>query len=312
MASPINIARKCNRESTVNGRLTIFDTSSVDGACPGSESSDGNYRCCQRRDVCLGYGICYSQISFEGGSGFYMSSCTDPTYQSAACLKICSKLREIMSFDEFRSFQNCHPNPHVLQATEALPDVTYDANASLWKCCGTDSSGTVTCGDPTNISFQAPSLEEILKTSSNDTDASETPTSTSVVASNTSTNTSLASTMSTLSTPASATASSTTNAASSAPSSKASTGLSGGTIAGIVVPSVVAVIVLAVLVALLLRRRRKHKAPPVYSQGSQNFVKAQTYEPYTPFVEAPSNNTFRASELPNDTQWQNRGPERRS
>ena len=64
-------------------------------ACPTSAGSDGSYMCCKTsspfNDVCNEDGLCARQNDPSLGDvqGLLRSSCTDPTWTSPSCLKLC-------------------------------------------------------------------------------------------------------------------------------------------------------------------------------------------------------------------------------
>ena len=42
-------------------------------------------------------------------------------------------------------------------------DVVFDETTKKWRCCGTDENGIRTCDDPTDISFDAPGPQTLLR-----------------------------------------------------------------------------------------------------------------------------------------------------
>ena len=80
-----------------NGK-TIADESSHNDfytACPTSAGNDGSYMCCKTsypfNDVCNKNGLCARQNDASLGEqqGLLRSTCTDPTWTSPSCLKLC-------------------------------------------------------------------------------------------------------------------------------------------------------------------------------------------------------------------------------
>jgi len=87
--------------------------------------------CCASGDHCLAHGLCHYSRSKVGGSGYYVSGCTDSTYKGKNCPKICT--------------------------SRAFPDVTWNSTARLWQCCGVDTiTNSLNCNAPTNEQFDAP------------------------------------------------------------------------------------------------------------------------------------------------------------
>ncbi|KAF2722013.1 hypothetical protein K431DRAFT_345977 [Polychaeton citri CBS 116435] len=90
------------------------------------------------------YSICHYDHHVEGGTGYYMAGCTDPTWQDPACATQCT--------------------------SEYGADIVYDSAANQWQCCDVTNT-TKNCDNPTNdfvIKAPAPSLlstqEEITAT----------------------------------------------------------------------------------------------------------------------------------------------------
>lgn len=80
-----------------NGKTIADKTSSNDfyTACPTSAGNDGTYMCCKTsspfNDVCNKDGLCARQNdpSLADVQGLLRSTCTDPTWTSPSCLKLC-------------------------------------------------------------------------------------------------------------------------------------------------------------------------------------------------------------------------------
>lgn len=47
--------------------------------------------CCQAGDTCMSGGLCSYTHSLQGGSGWYTSGCTDPTFDDSHCTTRCGK-----------------------------------------------------------------------------------------------------------------------------------------------------------------------------------------------------------------------------
>ena len=81
-----------------NGVAIADKTSSTDfySACPISAGNDGTYMCCKSsspfNDVCNEDGLCARQNDPSLGEqqGLLRSTCTDPTWTSPSCLKLCT------------------------------------------------------------------------------------------------------------------------------------------------------------------------------------------------------------------------------
>ena len=78
--------------------ITIADEASKNdfyAACPTSAGNDGSYMCCKTsypfNDVCNDNGLCARQNDASLGEqqGLLRSTCTDPTWTSPSCLKLC-------------------------------------------------------------------------------------------------------------------------------------------------------------------------------------------------------------------------------
>ncbi|KAI4223924.1 MAG: hypothetical protein LQ349_007333 [Xanthoria aureola] len=88
--------------------------------------------CCATgfQNLCLAESICYDPYTDDGK--YYLSPCTDPSYNSSVCPQYCIH----------RSHQN-------------QLDIIYDHTARIWRCCGV-TKGKSDCGNPTNETFSAP------------------------------------------------------------------------------------------------------------------------------------------------------------
>ena len=63
------------------------------GADTGSVQS-----CCVLGDICLDDGFCQFSHALQGTSGYYLSGCTDPTFQDPKCLGQCGKWRLVTPY----------------------------------------------------------------------------------------------------------------------------------------------------------------------------------------------------------------------
>ena len=62
-------------------------------ACNNTQISDAGHRlCCFTGDDCGKESICHYTHPADGGSGYYVGGCTDPTYKDPICSQRCSKL----------------------------------------------------------------------------------------------------------------------------------------------------------------------------------------------------------------------------
>ncbi|KAK5434442.1 hypothetical protein LTR34_003956, partial [Exophiala xenobiotica] len=81
--------------------------------CPSSSG------CCVTGDECMDYNLCHFTHNSSSTAGsfstYYVARCTDPTYTSPDCQKVCSA-----------------PGP---------PDAVYNYTTQEWMCCGDDSEG---------------------------------------------------------------------------------------------------------------------------------------------------------------------------
>jgi hypothetical protein len=128
---------RCYRNSTSNGQPRLTDVSENNTICPGTEQDDGFSRCCGNSAICLPNNICQALNVQPGGTGFYIGSCNDRDYNSPACSNFCSSL--------------------------AVSEITYNATAQRWQCCGLDGQGRFRCDDPTNIRSRAPAPSALLQ-----------------------------------------------------------------------------------------------------------------------------------------------------
>lgn len=152
MVKPLNTTTErvpfCVRELTRDGVLGIYSRNATSGICPGTQTGSGHYRCCGINDMCLGYGMCYRNNAGAGRTGYYVAGCNDESYaDDVACQRVC--------------------------AGESRPDVVWESDLGVWRCCGTNSSGQVQCDAPesvlTGAAFLAPGPDELMKMESNET-----------------------------------------------------------------------------------------------------------------------------------------------
>ncbi|KAK5446191.1 hypothetical protein LTS15_009886 [Exophiala xenobiotica] len=87
--------------------------------CPSSSG------CCVTGDECMDYNLCHFTHNSSSNAGsfstYYVARCTDPTYTSPDCQKVCSA-----------------PGP---------PDAVYNYTTQEWMCCGDDSDGNAPAPD---------------------------------------------------------------------------------------------------------------------------------------------------------------------
>jgi len=106
--------------------------------CPGTESAQGNARCCESSGICLGHSICQSLNPPANGTGYYISSCTDRDFEDReVCPNACSSLR--------------------------VPEIVYNKTEGTWYCCGLSSDGSLRCHNPTTQTVAAPSPAALLR-----------------------------------------------------------------------------------------------------------------------------------------------------
>ncbi|KAK5235006.1 hypothetical protein LTR47_003842 [Exophiala xenobiotica] len=259
--------------------------------CPSSSG------CCVTGDECMDYNLCHFTHNSSSTAGsfstYYVARCTDPTYTSPDCQKVCSA-----------------PGP---------PDAVYNYTTQEWMCCGDDSEGNVSCLSPTGDQvFQAPAPDDLAVLSSGVAaiasqtlipgSGSGSPTSSTAIASSSSSSSSSASSSSSSSTlttssasPASsapASASGSSSGAQAQNSSSSSDSLSTGAKAGIgigVALGTLALIGLLLYFFLLKRRRRNRNrntpAPPPkddYYAGHPMSAAPYTDRPPQEVYEAPT------------------------
>src|ERR1700722_16124696 len=130
---------------------SLFNASNTDVPCSGSDPTG----CCAYGDFCMSNGIChYTQVSAVG-SGYYLQSCTDSTFQSAIGVETfhCSKGRQnLVLMTKLTSI-------HI--ATLAYPDIVYNATTGLWACCSSNSATGIQCSIATNQTWAAPAPEAL-------------------------------------------------------------------------------------------------------------------------------------------------------
>jgi len=183
--------------------------------------------CCVLGDSCLSHNICAYTHSLAGGSGYYTAGCSDGNVSNAALVSgVCSnRCSDII-----------------------LPDIVYDSNSGLWRCCAFSSNGTRDCQNPTDESFVAPAPSNLITywtagaatsmATASQMQSAE-PTSSSIG--------------SLTGTPAIST---TTNSKiSSVPTLSGDSRLSTGAVAGIAVSSIIAGVALILVIVLLMRKR---------------------------------------------------------
>jgi hypothetical protein len=248
---------------TMNSQVQNKTASGIDFPCGNLNSTDLIVPCCAKGDFCLSNGFCKYPESSSGGSGYYVSGCTNPTGVCPTFPDRCTK--------------------------QALPDVTWNQTSQRWHCCGVDSKGKASCDNPTDERFDAPgsSLLETYFTLPRD---GWTATSTTVPSTSSSSSSSISITSATA-------VSSSTGTPLPDPTSLPSTqhnGLSSGTKAGIGIGAALAA--LAILGAVLYfifrkrgrRRRSEQSSKPLVSsegpglselQGQESIVEMDTTAP---------------------------------
>lgn len=87
--------------------------------------------CCKNNDFCLSDGLCRYTESKLGGSGYYVSGCTDAQYADGTCPQLCNNL--------------------------PVKDTVFVSQPpKLWKCCGAGpESEQPSCDEPTDENFDA-------------------------------------------------------------------------------------------------------------------------------------------------------------
>ncbi|KAF4632998.1 hypothetical protein G7Y89_g5122 [Cudoniella acicularis] len=201
--------------------------------------------CCVNGDYCMSDGFCYYTHSLSGGSGYYVASCTDPTYLSPVCQNRCVNDKSL--------------------------DAVYNPSSSLWACC-TNATSDVQCYAPFDETFDGPPPQS-LSTLFYIPATGFSPTSQQITATSTSSSsTSLAASTTSVITPP--------TTSSGAPKSQDS-GLSTGTKAGIGVGVGLGVIVIALLLLILLRQRRNFTLGAARPTLAEAHEKPATEDPVT-------------------------------
>ncbi|KAF2674176.1 hypothetical protein BT63DRAFT_419483 [Microthyrium microscopicum] len=191
--------------------------------CGVTNSTTPYVPCCVKGDTCMSDGICQYTHSLAGGTGFYVSDCTDATFGASTCKKACSS------------------NP--------VSDIVYDATTGVWQCCSypaTTGTPVLNCTAPTNERFYAPAPANLVSVQQIPSNGQ--PTYLSGVGSASSTS------------PASSSSLSTSTAATTTPatSSSSSYGLSTGTKAGIGVGTAISVFAIVGIIAFIIFRKSKN------------------------------------------------------
>jgi hypothetical protein len=128
---------RCYRNRTGDNDQAIYNVNDP-YVCPGTESANGNSRCCGASGICLGNGICQSLNPPDNGTGYYIGSCTDREYEDReVCSNDCSSLR--------------------------VADIVYNKTEDIWYCCGLTSDGNLRCNNPTTQTVAAPSPAALLQ-----------------------------------------------------------------------------------------------------------------------------------------------------
>jgi len=173
-------------------------------------------------------------------------------------------------------------------ATLYNPGVVYNETSGLWQCCGTENGaqdGALTCGSPTNQSFQALTPQQLIAAADGISSSSPTTTSATATASSPSSSANSAAKSTT-----SAASGTQTSSASSSKRGSLSTGAEAGIGAGV---GVLALAILALLALILIRRRRRNKLEITTHSMAQNQDTAQRgYTAYTAYT-APAAPVYR-------------------
>jgi len=121
---------RCYTNRTGDNGQNIYRVSSP-FICPGTQSPDGNSRCCGGGGICLGNGICQAIQKTENATGFYIGSCTDRDFTDrAVCNNECSAFR--------------------------VQDIVWSSEDEQWYCCGLNADGYIKCKSPSKQHFSAP------------------------------------------------------------------------------------------------------------------------------------------------------------
>ena len=88
----------------------------------GAPNVAGFVACCVRGDVCGADGFCHFTHPQSGTSGYYLASCTDPTYRDSSCPTRCSKF-------------NMYPS-HTLRNYQADENLLFSISRKQFTGCG--------------------------------------------------------------------------------------------------------------------------------------------------------------------------------
>ena len=170
----------------------------------------------------------------------------DPQDEGEGCTQVCTTFHLFFHIQCFHKFSLKFPTVD----DNNKPDIMYNSITSLWRCCGTKVDGTPDCDEPTEETFQAPTLDSLSKFSIT-TLSSLTSQSTKTSASLSPTSIPVAS--------ASLGNSSTTAIPAAGGNRESSSRLSPGAIGGISVEAIVGVICISLLSLLLSRARKRQR-----------------------------------------------------
>ncbi|OXV07634.1 hypothetical protein Egran_04601 [Elaphomyces granulatus] len=97
--------------------------------------------CCVPGDICLSHNLCGYTHSLPNGTGYYTAGCSDGDFSNGAIISgTCSK--------------RC--------SDAMLPDIAYDSNRGVWRCCAYPN-GTRDClENPTDETFSAAAPSDLI------------------------------------------------------------------------------------------------------------------------------------------------------
>lgn len=166
-----NVSLVFSKNCYFKSNHTVFTAPDYYTQCPNSSDNSSTQNCCAvlPNHACLTDSLCYD----PGPHQYYLSPCTDNTYNAPECPQRCAKctfiwihqhnysrlssLRFTTIFDKALTFKGNRTNRNEIKAV-------YDYESQIWRCCSTDLDGRDNCNHPTEETFVAPAPSDLSTT----------------------------------------------------------------------------------------------------------------------------------------------------